>query len=43
MPPMIGRNIDTAVKAAEILPASDVAPVKHGHWIYKKGVIRCTG
>lgn len=27
------KAIDTAVKAAEILPAADVAPVKHGYWI----------
>lgn len=30
------KAIDTAVKAVEILPNSDVALVKHGHWIFKK-------
>lgn len=30
------KAIDTAVKAVEKLPATDVTPVKHGHWIFKK-------
>ena len=29
------KAIEVAVKAAEELPAADVALVKHGHWIYK--------
>lgn len=30
------KAIDMAVKTVEKLPAADVAPVKHGHWIFKK-------
>lgn len=30
------KAVDTAIEAVEKLPAADVAPVKHGHWIFKK-------
>ena len=31
------KAIDTAVKAAEKLPAADVVPVLHGHWAHLGG------
>ena len=36
------KAIDTAVKAIEKLPASDVAPVKHGEWQDCNGIFRCS-
>lgn len=36
-----GGHAEDLAKTIDNLPAADVAPVRHGHWVRVKGIIQC--